>query len=174
MPQKNVLLTGPPGVGKTTIIQKVAKELGDRAAGFYTVETRSGGQRTGFRIVTLDGREADLAKVGSGAGPRVGRYVVDLIGIEQVAVPSVLYGLAEGKVIVVDEIGKMELYSVAFRNAVLRALSSPIPVIATIMERPNDFCDMVKGRPDVVLFSTSLNNRNEMPARILGLLRTYL
>jgi len=174
MPQKNLMLTGAPGVGKTTVIQKVAEQLGERAGGFYTSEMRSGGQRTGFSIVTLDGRTVPLALAGEGGGPRVGRYSVNVVGIDQVAVPSILYAMSEGKVVVIDEIGKMELNSVAFRNAVHRALSAPMPIVATIMERPNEFCDEIKRRTDVKLLDISLQNRNEMPGTILGLLRTYL
>ena len=174
MPQKNILLTGPPGVGKTTIVQKVAEDLGDRAGGFCTLEIRVGGQRTGFSINTLDGRAATLALAGGGGGPKVGRYIVNVVGIEKVAVPSILYAIASGKVIIIDEIGKMELYSVAFRNAVVRALSSPSPVVATIMERPNEFCDEIRRRPDVVLLSITRDTRGEMPERVPELLRTYL
>jgi nucleoside-triphosphatase len=174
MAKKNVLITGPPGVGKTTIVRQVAEELGERAGGFYTVEVRQGGQRIGFRIVTLDGREADLATIGKGPGPKVGRYLVDVTGIKGVAVLSVLYAMAEGKVIVIDEIGKMELHSVAFRNIVVRALSSQVPVIATIMERSNGFCDDIKRRDDVTLLTVTRENRDDMPMRILKLLRTYL
>ncbi len=174
MSQKNVLITGPPGIGKTTIIQKVAKELGERVGGFYTTETRSEGQRTGFSIVTLDGKSVPLAIAGGGGEPRVGRYSVNVVGVDQVAVPSILYAMSEGKVVIIDEIGRMELHSVAFRNAVHRALSAPTPLLATIMERPNEYCDEIKQRPDVVLLSVSLQNRGEMPCKVADLLRTYL
>jgi nucleoside-triphosphatase len=174
MPQKNVLITGPPGIGKTTIIQKIAGQLGERAGGFYTTEMRSGGQRTGFGIVTLDGKTAPLALAGEGGGPRVGRYSVNVVGVDQVAVPSILYAMSESKIVVIDEIGKMELHSVAFRNAVHRALSAPMPLVATVMERPNEFCDEIKRRPDVMLLSVSIQNRDEMPGEVVDLLRTYL
>jgi len=69
-----VLLTGPPRSGKTTVVRAVAARLGPRAGGFYTEEVRAAGQRTGFRIVTLDGHEALLASVRLPGPPRVGRY----------------------------------------------------------------------------------------------------
>ncbi len=53
-----ILLTGPPGVGKTTAVKAVVTLLGGRAGGFYTRELRHRGSRTGFEIVTLDGRSA--------------------------------------------------------------------------------------------------------------------
>jgi len=174
MPQKNVLITGPPGAGKTTVIQKVAEALGEREGGFYTTELKVGGQRTGFNINTLNGKTAPLAVVRGGVGPRVGRYVVNLVGIDQVAVPSILHAISDAKVVMIDEIGKMELYSVAFRNAVHRAFSAPGPVVATIMERQNEFCDEIKRRPDVVLLHVSLENRDEMPGMVLERLRSYL
>ena len=59
-----LLLTGSPGVGKTTVIRRVAAELpGWHARGFTTEEIRVGGRRTGFGLETLDGRAETLAHV---------------------------------------------------------------------------------------------------------------
>ena len=101
-----VLLTGPPGCGKTTVGRKVAGILGGRAAGFFTEEVRDAmGSRTGFRVESIDGRTGELSGKRAGPGPRVGAYVVDVRSFESVALPS-LAGEA-GKVFLIDEIGKM-------------------------------------------------------------------
>ncbi|MGA9120758.1 MAG: nucleoside-triphosphatase [Bacteroidota bacterium] len=75
---RRILLTGPPGCGKTTVVRKVADNLRNGASGFYTEEIRDAKkQRTGFRVVTLDGMRGELADKFSVHGPRVGSYRVD-------------------------------------------------------------------------------------------------
>src|SRR3954467_10914743 len=75
---KNLLLTGPPGCGKTTVLERVAEQLADlRLAGFLTLELREHGQRVGFEAVGLGGRRAILAHVQSRSPVRAGRYGVE-------------------------------------------------------------------------------------------------
>ncbi len=82
---KNLLLTGPPGCGKTTVVRRVVETLGDlHLAGFYTRELREGGQRVGFEIVGLGGRRSILAHIGWSSGPRVGRYFVEPANLEAI------------------------------------------------------------------------------------------
>ena len=131
----NLLLTGRPGVGKTTLVRRVLEELNDvPATGFYTVEIRAGGRRLGFRAVTLDGQEAILAHVDIRSRHRVSRYGVDVAAFERVALPSLIPGLPTC-LVVIDEIGKMECFSAAFRQAVLRILDADTPLLATIALR---------------------------------------
>jgi NTPase len=81
-----LLLTGAPGVGKTTVLRKVAGFLpGKVLGGFYTDEIRVGGSRRGFRIVTFDGRERVMARVNLRSPHRAGRYGVDIEAIDAVA-----------------------------------------------------------------------------------------
>jgi nucleoside-triphosphatase len=75
---KNLLVTGPPGCGKTTVIRRLIERLGDlRLAGFYTQEVREQGQRVGFKVLPLSGRRALLAHVRSRFRHPVGRYGVE-------------------------------------------------------------------------------------------------
>lgn len=165
---RKILLTGAPGVGKTTVIREVAGLLGREAAGFYTEERRQGNKRVGFDIITLDGRTAALSHVNIKGRHRVGKYGVDLESIDSVAVAAVENAIAGGKTVIIDEIGKMELFSDRFREWVLRALDSPNPVIAVIMLKSNPFADAIKRRTDVNMYEVTLSNRDSLPARIAG------
>lgn len=164
---KRILLTGVPGVGKTTVIQKVAKLLGSEATGFYTEETRMAGRRTGFDIITLDGRRAVLSRANKKSRHKVGRYGVDIDSLDSVAVPTIDYPIGKGKTIIIDEIGKMELFSRRFREAVLRAFESPNDVVAVIMLKHNSFTDSIKNRDDVTAIEVTVSNRNSLPGEIM-------
>lgn len=162
-----ILLTGPPRAGKTTIIRKVAERLGDRAGGFYTEEVRSSGQRTGFRIVTLDGQEALLSSVRFPGPPCIGKYGVDVAALDRVGVQALRRAIARGQIVVVDEIGKMELFSEAFKAAVLAALDSASPVVGTILWKPHPWADRLKARPDVRLVEVTWDNRDMLVETVL-------
>jgi nucleoside-triphosphatase len=165
----NLLLIGQPGVGKTTVIKAVAQTLGARADGFYTEEIRESGKRQGFRLNGLRGEQGILAHVKlKGRGrPRVGRYAVDVAAVDQVGVAALQRAVAKSRIVIIDEIGKMELFSALFKEAVLAALDSGSPVIATAMARPHPWVDALKARPDVTLWQVTFENRDEMPTRLL-------
>ncbi len=163
------LLTGRPGVGKTTIIQTVVARLGMSAGGFYTEEIRERGRRTGFRLVALDGATGVLASVNISSPYRVGKYGVHLHDLERVGVNALWRAIEQPdvSVVVVDEIGKMELFSSSFREAVLAALGSPKAVLATIMARSQPWVDALKARPDATLVEVTPANRQALPGEIL-------
>ena len=87
---KNFLLTGEPGVGKTTIIKAILSEITLNAGGFFTEEIRSGKTRKGFQLITLDGKQATLASAGKKSTYKVGKYSVDLDVLRNLAIPSLL------------------------------------------------------------------------------------
>ncbi|HYY06898.1 MAG TPA: nucleoside-triphosphatase [Candidatus Limnocylindria bacterium] len=170
-PPANLLITGPPGIGKTTVLERVLACLPPAAAtGFLTREVRARGVRQGFAIETLDGHTAPLASVHFDAGPRVGRYRVRVAALDAVAVPA-LAPRPGVRLIVVDEIGKMESLSSRFADAVRAALDSPVPVLGTIARSGGALIAEVRRRPDVTLVEVTHENRYGLPAKIAGMLR---
>jgi nucleoside-triphosphatase len=164
---KNLLVTGQPGCGKTTLVRKVIQDLGTLPmAGFYTEEIREGTGRVGFALVGLDGRRGVLSHRKVGGPYRIGRYGVDLAGFE-----SFLRGLNTTnsvlRLVLIDEIGKMECISDLFRKLVRERLDSPVPFLATIALRGTPPIERIKLRPDVELVSMSRENRDEKFREIL-------
>jgi len=167
-----IFLTGAPGSGKTTLIRRVLDRLDRPAGGFYTQEIRAHGVRKGFEIVTLDGRRGTLAHVDIRGGPRVGKYGVDVAAVDRLAVTAIREAIAACGLVVIDEIGPMEILSERFQEAVLEALHSPSPVLGTIVQRSQPFAGRVKALPGVTLLQVRRDNQDALLAQILALLAT--
>ena len=159
---EKVLLTGRPGCGKTTLIKRVVNNLRRRAGGFYTEEIRDGSTRTGFKIVTLDGEQAVFAHVDLKTPEHLGKYGLDLSALERIGIGAVRQAIQSRHVVVIDEIGPMEIRSAIFREAVNEALDSELPVLATIFARPLPFNNAIKSRPDVTLIDVRPDNRERL------------
>ena len=162
---RKVLLTGRPGCGKTTLIKRVVNELARPAGGFYTEEIRERGARVGFKIVTTDGKEAVFANVNfpATAEPqRLGKYGLDLSALENIAVDAVRAAIRGRQLIVIDEIGPMEIRSAIFRDVVIEALDSGAPILATISARSFPFTDAIKKRSDVTMIEVRRSNRDQL------------
>jgi len=168
---KNVFITGLPGCGKTSLIKEILKELRLNAGGFYTQEIREGGIRKGFKIITLDSKEGILAHVNVKSPYRVSKYKVNIKDLEEIGVNSIFEALKKNKICIIDELGKMELYSEKFKKVVLAALDSKNKVLGTIMLKPNPFCDRIKKRPDAKIFYLTSENREEIKEEIKNLLK---
>jgi nucleoside-triphosphatase len=167
--RRNVLLTGPPGVGKTTVIREVLAMLrGVKVGGFVTEAIEQDGRRTGFALVDLAGPRGILASVGLSGEPRVGRYGVNVADMVRIGVPALLHALESADLIVCDEIGRMELHCPEFRQAIACCLDSVTPVLGTIQARQNEFLDGVRARPDVELVQVRVGNRDRLPALLAG------
>jgi len=166
-----LLLTGPPRCGKTTLVKKVVDTFPGRAGGFYTREVREKGERVGFEIVTLNGQVAWLSHVNFPGPHRVGKYGVSLENLHRVALPAleVKPGI---DLVVVDEVGKMECLSPRFVEAMERLWAASVPLLLTVAEKGGGYIQQVKGKPDKALITVTFANRDELPGRILQLLKT--
>lgn len=171
----NLLLTGPPRVGKTTLVLRVLDSLPQgTACGFVTREVRREGRRVGFEVETLSGESGTLAHVDIRSRHRVGRYGVDLAAFERLALPLIDPTRANSPLIVIDEIGKMECFSARFRQLVVAAIESDRSVLATIALRGNRFMEGLKSHPEVSLLRVTHNNRDELAGQVVGWVREVL
>ena len=157
------LLTGKPGTGKTSLIKQAIAGMKGRAGGFYTEEIRTQGARKGFRLVTLDGRSATLAHTDIDSRYRVSKYGVDVDSLERVGVSALRQAAQECDLVIIDEIGKMELYSDGFRETVLQIMGSGKRVLGTIMLNPHPWADIIKRHSRVNLITVTRAGRSQLP-----------
>ena len=159
MPVNNILVTGPPRSGKSTLIEKVVQRISRPATGFFTQELREKGRRVGFSITTLEGKTGLLAHQSIRSTFRVGKYGVNLEDLDQIAVPSMLPSTPD-QIVVVDEIGKMECFSRLFKETLLKVLSADNPVIGSVAIKGDRFIQSIKKRDDVSLVSITEKTRD--------------
>jgi nucleoside-triphosphatase len=171
-----LLVTGRPGVGKTTLIRRVVEKLPVKAKGFYTEEIRdtATGKRRGFGISTLSGESAVFADRAFDSPCRVGGYRVDVKQFEALALPALKKAMAakEG-ILVIDEIGKMELCSEAFADLIRQIAEEPdLTLLATVpLKDVHPVVKAIKAAGDAVVVEITAANRDEAPDEVLGLLR---
>ena len=156
---RNILFTGLPGCGKSTIIEKIVQRINRPCTGFFTKEIRDRGRRVGFSITTLDGQQGTLAHIDIRSRIRVGKYGVNIRDIDKIAVPS-MRPENDNVILVVDEIGKMECFSGLFRQTLMNILDATNTVVGSISLKGNAFIGAIKKRPDTLLISVSEKNRD--------------
>jgi len=157
----NILLCGKPGCGKTTLVAKVLEKLeGENLGGFITTEIREGGERVGFRIVSLSGEEAVLAHKDFKSDLRVSKYGVDVEKMEDVGVDALIKATLEADLIVIDEIGKMEMFSELFKLSVVKAMESEKKVLATVKDDEDPFIKQIEALPGTRVMKVTEKNRD--------------
>lgn len=171
-----ILLTGPPGCGKTTLIKTIASEINRPLNGFFTAEIKTHGhkrehdRRFGFEIETFHkpSKKAIFSHIDIKSQFRVGRYGVDIAAFDEIALPELRRGIDTGELIIVDEIGKMELLSSRFRSLVEELFRSDVNLLATIYYKSHPFCDALKKHPAAELIEISNQNRHILKELIIS------
>jgi nucleoside-triphosphatase len=166
-----LLITGSPGVGKTTVLTKtvsILKERGCRVGGMLSREVRENGVRVGFEILDLGSQERGwLAHVNQPSGPQVGKYHVNLTDLESIGAKAILNAVENCDIIAIDEIGPMELFSRKFRDAVQKALESTKTVMAVVHWKVQDkLIHDAKSRQDADIVTVTNENRERLPETI--------
>jgi nucleoside-triphosphatase len=167
-----LLLTGNPGIGKTTVLLKVVEALkvkGYSVGGMISREVRSCGTRVGFEILDLkSGRRGWLAHVNQKVGPQVGKYRVNLEDLDSIGAEAILRAVEECDVIAIDEIGPMELFSEKFRLAVGKAFESDKLVVGVVhWKARHKLIDDAKAREDAEVYTVTYENRDKIHETIV-------
>jgi nucleoside-triphosphatase len=162
-----IFIIGQPGIGKTSVLLRavdVLKTRGYRVGGMVSREVREGGVRVGFEIVDFEtGRKGWLAHVNQQTGPLVSKYRVNLNDLNAIGASSILNAMANADVVVVDEIGPMELFSPAFKEAVTQAIKSEKPVLGTVHHRARDpLINAIRAREDAEILEVTYENRGSL------------
>ena len=169
---KNIFITGKPGCGKTTLIKEILKEIKIQARGFYTEEIRQKGERVGFKIITLSGKEGILSHKEIECPFKVSKYKVNLKDLEEIGIKEIEKGLEEDCLIVIDEIGKMELFSKKFKKVIKKTLESKNKVLGTIKLTLNSFTERIRKRKDTKILNLTKENREEIKREIIKFLES--
>jgi len=169
-PTKIWLVTGPPGIGKSSLVSKVifsVRSKGHGVGGCLTKEVRKGKERVGFRLTDLlSGNDAELASVG-GLGPRVGRYRVNITNLSSVGANSLLRAAEVADFIVIDEVGPMELTSPEFRKGVKACLTAGKPMLIVLHESMKDpLITEISAQANSKLVELTLHNRDMVSAQL--------
>jgi len=167
-----LLLTGSPGIGKTTVLLRIVEVLkneGYNVGGMVSREVRSCGVRVGFEILDLGSdRRGWLAHVNQPSGPKVGKYHVNLNDLDRIGAEAIVKAMENFDVVVIDEIGPMELFSERFKEAVKQAVECCKLVIGVIHWKASDkLIDEVKAREDSEIFLVTLENRDNLDKTIV-------
>ena len=165
--KRHIFITGRPGIGKTSVLLKavgVLKTRGYKVGGMVSREVRESGVRVGFEIIDFEtGRKGWLAHVNQPTGPQVSKYRVNLNDLNAIGASSILNAVANGDVVVVDEIGPMELFSPAFKEAVTQAIKSEKPVLGTVHHRARDpLVTAIRAREDAKILEVTYENRRSL------------
>lgn len=170
-----LLLTGPPASGKTTMVAEVLSKLDPKQYhGFFTREVRTDGDRIGFDLVTTSGVIAPFARLRPHSDQFSGaeKYIVDMDRFENLCLQMIREHLGEDRLLVMDEIGPMQLESDGFCKLCREALQTNQLLFATVVERPHPFADWIKQIDGVTLFTITPNNRQVITRSLLAAIQS--
>ncbi|WP_455284754.1 NTPase, partial [[Eubacterium] cellulosolvens] len=163
-----VFLTGIPGVGKSTVVRKIAERMersGSKVGGMTSGDLRCGSGRIGFEIRDLlTGKAGVLAHVNQATGPRIGKYRVNSQDLDKIGAEAILSGIKHADLVVIDEVGPMELTSARFKEAVQATLVCGKPVLGTVHRNAQDpLVKAIKSGPGIEVIEVTHQNRDALP-----------
>lgn len=168
----NLFLTAKPRTGKSTAIKKIVSEIGkDKCVGFITEEIKEEGKRVGFKIITMDGREGVLASITTISDVRLSRYGIDIKTFEDLCISTISNIEDSNKIIIIDEVGPIQMFSERFKKALIEALGNSNDIIGTVFFDQHPWIDGFKEIEGVKLINVTVENRDEIPNMILTALR---
>jgi nucleoside-triphosphatase len=142
-----------------------------------TQEVRTGGHRVGFRIRNLaSGREGCLARVEGSTGPRIGKYTVDTHDLETVGVEAIRNAIeGRSRLVLVDEVGPMEMTSTVFRGTISRLLHASKPTVATVKYGSRyQEVEEASGMSGPTMITITPENRDKVVTQIIAHLDTWV
>ncbi len=164
---RTLILSGTPGIGKTTLIKAVIKELGDQAGGFFSEEILGPGGRKGYKLVTLDGQWGIMAHADFKSKSNFGRFGVETHIIDRLGAGAINAALTDKPIVVIDEIGKITMFSSQFQSAAVKAVGSPKVVLATAMSDNHPWLMALKAFPGVTVWEVTKKNRTALVKQVL-------
>jgi nucleoside-triphosphatase len=165
-----IAVTGSPGVGKSTLVQKVANATGCRVGGVLARDKRLKDRRVGFELLDLASGQTGILADETGSGPQLGKYRVHPEDLERVAARAVENASVNSDLIVVDEVGPMELTSKRFVGAVEMAIASDKPMLVVLHEWSSHPLAK-KIRASFKVITVTRDNRDALTKEISGELR---
>lgn len=163
---RRIAITGSPGVGKSTVLRNVLKQLTCTYGGMVSADIRVKGERVGFEIRDIaTGRQGILAHR-EGRGPRLGKYHVNLEDLNNIGVSAIRNALGS-RLVVIDEIGPMELKSLEFIKAVGEALDSDKSMLVVLHQKSSHpIAERI--RKEFEVYTVTQENRESIAAEIAG------
>jgi len=166
--KRKIFLTAKPRTGKSTAIKKIVEFLGkENCYGFYTEEIRVNGIREGFKIITMDGREGVFASTTSNSKIRLSRYGLDMDTFENLCISSIKNISDENKMIVIDEVGPMQIFSELFKQTLEEVLELSNPIIGAVFFDKYPWIDEFKLRKEIKVVEITVENRDDMPEQLI-------
>ncbi len=154
----HLFITGLPRSGKTTLVKEIIKDL-ESVDGFYTEEITEGNTRVGFKIKTIrDKTEVVFAHHNFKTPYRVSSYYVDVEVFQKVVIPVLKKAIRNEEFVVIDEVGKMELFSAPFKEVVTEALKKRRTIITIPLKHSDPFIDRIKNEYRAFILKLDRNN----------------